>query len=177
MIVEDIRGFVMYYLADREIKSSVITDYMYFLNKEITGLNFKYSLCYGLSSRNLKAYLNNLLELDYIKVDDTLILTDFGEKELGEILCDDNTILELLTTIVNTLEMFSPELVHLASTVDRCMLTKIQKNGIDGMDKSKGTIMDSASRFLPMYMSEDNFDKCIILINELDKNIRRLKHK
>lgn len=177
MTVDDIRGYVLYYLADCEIGSAVITDYIYFLNKEIKGLNFKYSLCYGLSSRNLKAYLNSLLELDYISIDNTLELTDFGESKLGEILCDEDSIREILFTIVGTLSQYNQQLIHLASTVDRCMLTKVQKKGIDSMDKSKSAIMESASRFLPMYMSEDNFDNCILLINQLDKNLRMLKHR
>lgn len=169
MKVEQVRGFVVYYLAENHLPAEILTECMYFINKNVKQLNFKYSLCStGLSSRNMKAYFSVLLEEDYIGLKDTLYLTDIGREQLGDIYMENDEVCKVQEYVLGVLKKSSVEVIKLASIVDMIMSEKAHKYGTVDMLSARDIVKQSAKNFAPRYMSEENFDKCIELINELD---------
>lgn len=169
MVREDLRKYILYRIGVEDMNYNEAVTIIYFLNKLIPELHFKFSLISGgLRSRNWKQFFNEMLEQDYIGTDDCIYLTEYGDSILENVYSDSQYICDTVNNIFKLFKETDYNTVIVAGIADMVMTEKTNKFGVEGISKKKNEVMQIVKNFNPVIFSEENFDKAMEFINKID---------
>lgn len=164
-----LRKFILYRIGTENLGYEEAKTMIYFLNKLFPELHFRFSLISGgLRSRNWKQFLAEMLEQDYIEIDDKIYLTEYGYDMLKDVYCDSQYISDTLNNIFSIFSKNSYEIIIVAGIVDMVMTEKTNKFGVDGISNKKEEVMQIVRNFNPVVFSDEVFNNAILMINSLD---------
>lgn len=164
-----LRKFILYRIGTENLGYEEAKTMIYFLNKLFPELHFRFSLISGgLRSRNWKQFLAEMLEQDYIEIDDKIYLTEYGYDMLKDVYCDSQYISDTLNNIFSIFSKNSYEIIIVAGIVDMVMTEKTNKFGVDGISNKKEEVMQIVKNFNPVVFSDEVFNNAILMINSLD---------
>lgn len=163
-----LRKFILYRIGTENMGYDEAKTMVYFLNKLFPELHFKFSLISGgLRSRNWKQFLAEMLEQDYIDIDNGIYLTEYGYSVLKDVYCDSQYIADSLNKVFTLFSKKSYEVIIVAGIADMVMTEKTNKFGVDGISNKKEEVMQIVKNFNPVVFDENTFNEAILLINEL----------
>ena len=164
-----LRKFILYRIGTENIGYDEAKTMVYFLNKLFPELHFKFSLISGgLRSRNWKQFLSEMLEQDYIGIDNSVYLTEYGDSILENIYCDSQQISDRINKVFSVFTKRSYEVIIVAGIADMVMTEKTNKFGVEGISNKKEEVMQIVKNFNPVVFDENTFNEAILLINELE---------
>lgn len=163
--------FSILHSCENGLESNRLIYYMYISQLAGLSFNFKYRVnASGLSCRPLNDYIGNVVNNDYIKVDNGVIkVTKLGRYYYNSIILTADEW-DIVNDIKNTLDTMDEKELFFICIVDIVVYDVLKKFGVDGLITQKSKIVSAISSLSQEY-TDENFDAALKFIRKIKGDI------